>query len=143
MTLTIIGLGRSMIVFAEESNPQILNLESLNKNPSKKELQVNLARLVHVRSLAASCAACHGTNGNSSANAAKLAGIDKSYFVTQMQAFQSGERVATVMRHNAKGLNSQEIADLAEYFSVQIPHSPVALPTQHLASQKLSGKYAD
>lgn|GEM_PF-1003287 len=138
MMLTIIGLGCSMIVLAEESNPQVLNLEPSNKNPSKKELQDNLLRLVHVRSLAASCAACHGTNGNSLGNAAKLVGIDKTAFVTKMQAFKSGERAATVMHHHAKGLNPQEITDLAEYFSIQIPHQAVSL-----SSQKLSEKYAD
>ncbi len=112
-----------MVVLAEESKPEASDAATKN---------------VHVRSLAASCAACHGTNGNSSGNAAKLAGIDKTAFVTKMQAFKSGERAATVMHHHAKGLNSQEITDLAEYFSVQIPHQAVSL-----SSQKLSEKYAD
>jgi cytochrome c553 len=87
---------------------------------------------VHTRSLAASCAACHGTNGNSSGNAAKLAGIDSAYFVAQMQAFKSGERASTVMHRHAKGLTPQEISNLAEYFSTQIPTKPTALPSQKL-----------
>ncbi|HSI38563.1 MAG TPA: c-type cytochrome [Methylotenera sp.] len=98
------------------------------------EPQTNIAGQVHTRSLAASCAACHGTNGNSSGNAAKLAGIDSAYFIAQMQAFKSGERASTVMHRHAKGLTPQEIANLAEYFSVQVPSKPSALPSQKLSS---------
>ena len=97
------------------------------------EPQANINGQVHIRSLAASCAACHGTNGNSSGNAAKLAGMGKVYFVTQMQAFKSGERASTVMHRHVKGLNPQEISDLAEYFSAQVPHQPSALPSQKLS----------
>lgn len=97
------------------------------------EPQANIAGQVHTRSLAASCAACHGTNGNSSGSSAKLAGIDSAYFVTQMQAFKSGERASTVMHRHAKGLTSQEIANLAEYFSAQVPSKPSALPSQKLS----------
>ncbi len=83
----------------------------------------------HIRALAASCAACHGTNGNSvignsiaSNNPSllhHLAGIDPSYFASQMLAFKSGARKATVMHHHAKGLNDDEINLLAVYFSKQ------------------------
>ena len=86
---------------------------------------------LHIRTLAASCAACHGTNGNAvfggnavlSGNAlagnAILAGMDKNYFVTQMLAFKNGDRQATVMHRHAKGLQVDEISQLAEYFSGQ------------------------
>lgn len=133
MMLAVIGLDRPMTVIADESN-----LEYLNKDSTNIESRDKLARHVHVRSLAASCAACHGTNGNSTGKAAKLAGMDKAKFLTQMQAFKSGERAATVMHRHAKGLNSQEIDDLATYFSTQTPRQPAALP-----SQKLSEKYAN
>ncbi len=102
------------------------------------EAKDNLARHVHIRSLAASCAACHGTNGNSVGKAARLAGMDKADFLTKILAFKSGEREATVMHRHAKGLNAQEIVDLADYFSAQIPHQPASLP-----SEKLSEKVAN
>lgn len=73
----------------------------------------------HLRVLAASCAACHGTNGNSVSGTPVLAGLEKSYFVLQMQAFRSGERSATVMHRHAKGLTVDEIDQLATYFSQQ------------------------
>lgn len=86
----------------------------------------------HVRSLAASCAACHGTNGNSVGHSAKLAGIEKSDFLTKMVAFKLGERKATVMNKHAKGLNAHEIETLAIYFSTQTPLQPTNLTSQVL-----------
>lgn len=108
--------------------------------------QNNLSNTVHIRTLAASCAACHGTNGNAvssnavSGNAANnnfvLAGIDGQYFVAQMLAFKNGNRPATVMHHHAKGLNEDEINLLAIYFSQQkrLPSQapkPQTLKTSH------------
>ena len=93
---------------------------------------------VHIRSLAASCAACHGTQGNavlihnSSDSIPALAGISKADTVTKLQAFKSGERSATVMHRHAKGLTADEITALAEYFSMQVPHSPINLKPQKL-----------
>jgi cytochrome subunit of sulfide dehydrogenase len=73
-----------------------------------------------VRSLAANCAACHGTNGNSAGGAvAGLAGLDKDYFVNQMKLFKEGKREATLMHQIAKGYSDAEISALAGYFSTQ------------------------
>ncbi len=76
---------------------------------------------LHIRTLAASCAACHGSNGNALAGNAILAGMDKNYFTAQMLAFKSGAKPATVMHRHAKGLQVGEINQLAEYFSAQKP----------------------
>lgn len=73
----------------------------------------------HIRSLAASCAACHGTNGNSARITPTLAGLETTYFITQMLAFMNGQITSTVMHHHAKGLNAEEIHQLAVYFSQQ------------------------
>jgi len=73
----------------------------------------------HIQVLASSCAACHGTNGNSLGSMPVLAGLDAGYFIKQMMAFQSGERASTVMHHHAKGLTQEEIGLLAEHFSRQ------------------------
>ena len=96
------------------------------------------ANNVHIRSLAASCAACHGTQGNAvsiSNNADStpaLAGVSKADMIAKLQAFKSGERSATVMHRHAKGLTADEITALAEYFSMQVPRSPVTLQPQKL-----------
>ena len=74
---------------------------------------------LHTRTLAASCAACHGSNGNALAGNAVLAGMDQSYFISQMLAFKNGDRPATVMNRHAKGLQVDEINGLAAYFAAQ------------------------
>ena len=72
------------------------------------------------RALAANCAACHGTNGNSAGGAVPgLARANKDYFVTQMKAFREGKRDATVMHQIAKGYSDAEIAALADFFAAQ------------------------
>ncbi|MCY7387975.1 MAG: c-type cytochrome [Burkholderiales bacterium] len=79
----------------------------------------NLTQL-GVRALAANCAACHGTNGNSAGGAIPgLAGSNKEYFVLQMKAFKEGKREATVMHQIAKGYSEAEIAVIADFFSAQ------------------------
>ena len=71
------------------------------------------------RSLAATCAACHGTDGKSVGGTAVLAGMNKTEFIKQMAAFKSGQRKATVMHQHAKGYNDEEIEKMAVYFSTQ------------------------
>lgn len=89
---------------------------------------------LHTRSLAASCAACHGTNGNSaSGNTPTIASMDKATFVSRVLAFKSGERPATVMHRHAKGLTNQEVNDLAEYFSQQSRQTVRVVPPQQLS----------
>jgi sulfide dehydrogenase cytochrome subunit len=73
----------------------------------------------HLRVLAATCAACHGTNGNSVGGTPVLAGLAPDYFIKQMRAFRSGELASTVMHRHAKGLTEAEIRQLADYFSRQ------------------------
>lgn len=86
-----------------------------------------LAEDIHVRTLAASCAACHGPGGNSVGGTPVLAGLDRTHFVAQMQAFRGGARPATVMHHHARGLNDEEIRLLADYFAAQ-PRQAVQPP---------------
>lgn len=81
----------------------------------------------HVRVLAASCAACHGSNGNSVGSTPVLAGMARHQFLERMQGFRDGSRNSTVMHHHAKGLMPEEITQLADYFSVQ-PRVPGAVP---------------
>ena len=71
------------------------------------------------RSLVATCAACHGTDGKSVGGTAVLAGMNKAEFIKQMAAFKSGQRKATVMHQHATGYNDEEIEKMATYFSTQ------------------------
>lgn len=85
----------------------------------------------HIQILAASCAACHGPNGNSAGTTPTLAGLEHDYFVLQMNAFRNGERSATVMQRHAKGLTPDEIELLAQYFSQQ-KRMPAASPPSQI-----------
>ena len=70
------------------------------------------------RSLAATCANCHGTDGRSvTKEMASLAGLPKDYLVAQMKAFRDGARPATVMPQIAKGYSDAQIELLADYLS--------------------------
>lgn len=80
---------------------------------------VDAAVDAHSRNLAASCAACHGTNGHNVGGAPALAGMDKALFVNQMKEFKSGARAATVMHHHAKGYSDEEFEKLADFFAAQ------------------------
>ena len=68
----------------------------------------------------ATCMACHGADGNSlNPLWPKLAGQHVSYFVQQIKAFQSKERHDTVMTGMAMPLSSQDMYNLAAFFSTQ------------------------
>lgn len=74
-----------------------------------------------VRSLAAGCAACHGTAGKPAqgSSVAGLAGRSKEDMIQIMAQYKSGQRPATVMHQIAKGYTDAEIAAMAEHFSKQ------------------------
>jgi cytochrome subunit of sulfide dehydrogenase len=73
-----------------------------------------------VRSMAATCSACHGTNGVSAGGAiVGLAGMNKEYFVTQMKLFREGKREATLMHQIARGYTDAETNAMADYFAAQ------------------------
>lgn len=76
---------------------------------------------LYARSLAASCANCHGTSGKVVAGSTvpSLAGMDKTYFVGQMKSFKDGTRSATLMHQISKGFNDTQIESMANYFAAQ------------------------
>lgn len=73
--------------------------------------------------LAATCAACHGTDGRVPAGSAmpSLAGRPAPWLIEQMQAFKSGARPATVMHQIARGYSEAQIAQIAAFFASQQP----------------------
>ena len=76
---------------------------------------------LYVKSLAATCANCHGTNGRAveGSSVVSIAGLDKAYMVTQMKAFKAGTRPATIMHQLSKGYSDAQIETLATYFAAQ------------------------
>jgi cytochrome c553 len=73
----------------------------------------------HVRSWAASCAACHGTDGRSLPGMESLAGANKDDMVKKMLDFKSGRKPATLMHQLAKGYSDEQIVAIAGYFAAQ------------------------
>jgi cytochrome c553 len=74
------------------------------------------------RAKSATCAACHGADGNSvSPEWPSLAGQHPNYIVRQLQAFKNGERQNVTMMPFAQMLTEQDMLDVAAYFAVQKP----------------------
>jgi len=70
------------------------------------------------RTLAATCAACHGTNGRSATQElASLAGLPREHIASQMRAFRDGLRPATIMPQIARGYRDEQIDLIADFFA--------------------------
>lgn len=70
---------------------------------------------------AASCAACHGTDGATlGSDVPGLAGRDAEQLYRALVEFKAGQRpAATVMHQHAKGYTDDELRRIAQYFSRQ------------------------
>ncbi len=81
------------------------------------------AQKLYTRSVAATCANCHGTDGRAQDDATVpgLVGLSADHIVTQMDAFRKGERSATIMHQIAKGFSEEQTRQLADYFASQQP----------------------
>ncbi len=78
---------------------------------------------------AITCAACHGTDGNSvNPEWPSLAGQHESYLASSLQTFRSGERQNVLMSAMATTLSDQDIADLAAFYAAQQPAQALADP---------------
>jgi cytochrome c553 len=74
------------------------------------------------RTKSATCAACHGVDGNSvTADWPSLAGQHPEYIARQLKAFKTGERKSVTMMPFAQMLSDQDVADVAAYFAAQKP----------------------
>ncbi|MBA3563024.1 MAG: c-type cytochrome [Gammaproteobacteria bacterium] len=77
----------------------------------------------------ATCAACHGADGNSfNPEWPSLAGQHAEYIVQQLEAYQSGARQDVLMTSQAQGLSEQDMRDLAAYYTRHIPQLRTADP---------------
>jgi len=90
------------------------------------------------KTLAASCAACHGSDGNSSNPIwPSLAGQHELYIERQLKLFKNGLRASTMMGPMVAGLQEQDMADIAAYFSSQKPKLLAADPDLVELGQKI------
>ena len=74
---------------------------------------------LHGKRLAeAYCAACHGSDGNSTdPSIPKLAGQDPAYLLAQLRAFKSGARQSDIMAGPVSALADAQLRELADYYS--------------------------
>jgi sulfide dehydrogenase cytochrome subunit len=71
---------------------------------------------------AASCAACHGTDGRAQVAAVPLAGRDAELTYRALIELKSGQRpAATVMHQHAKGYTDDELKRIAAFFATVKP----------------------
>ena len=73
------------------------------------------------RNLAATCANCHGTNGQSSGEVKSLAGQPAASIVATFNGYKAGTIPATVMHQIAKGYTDEQIRLIAGYLAAQQP----------------------
>ena len=74
---------------------------------------------LQVRSWAAACFNCHGTNGKAEAGNEALAGVNKDDIVKKMMDFKAGRKPATIMHQLSKGYSDDQIVAIAGYFAAQ------------------------
>jgi len=85
--------------------------------PGAHAQDANLAR-----NLAATCANCHGTNGNVRGKDVKpLAGVAAEKILAQIADFKSGAQPATIMHQIGKGYTDEQLKLIAAYFAAQKP----------------------
>ena len=73
------------------------------------------------RNLAATCANCHGTNGNAIPGSGldSLAGVEKAKTLQKLADFKSGVKPASIMHQIAKGYTDEQLDLIATYFAKQ------------------------
>lgn len=73
------------------------------------------------RNLAATCANCHGTNGQALKGSGMdaLAGMEKAKILQKLADFKSGDKPASIMHQISKGYTDAQLDLIATYFAAQ------------------------
>ena len=71
------------------------------------------------RNLAATCANCHGTNGQARGDMKPLAGLSAEKTLAAVADYKSGAQPATIMHQIAKGYTDEQMRLIAGYFAAQ------------------------
>jgi sulfide dehydrogenase cytochrome subunit len=107
----------------------------------------SLATPTSAISLANTCSACHGTDGNSKGPATPIiAGLSAEYIKEAMKDYQTEDgRNSTIMSRIAKGYSQSEITLMADYFSQQTMHRKEQIVDKKQANigRKLHKKYCE
>jgi sulfide dehydrogenase cytochrome subunit len=72
------------------------------------------------RTWAATCAACHGSDGKAQGAIPSISGRDAEQLYRTLLEFKNGQRpTATVMHQHAKGYTDDELRRIAQAFAAQ------------------------
>lgn len=91
---------------------------ALSMSPSLAQAQ-GFDPQLQARSLAATCANCHGTHGQARGDMKPLAGMPAEKMLAALADFKSGAQPATVMHQIAKGYTEEQLQLVAAYFAAQ------------------------
>jgi cytochrome c553 len=96
--------------------PTVAALSLLAATGAAQAADPNLAR-----NLAATCANCHGTNGNARGEMKQLAGVSAEKIIAAFNDYKSGNQPATIMHQISKGYTDEQVKLVAAYFAAQKP----------------------
>ncbi|QXL84603.1 c-type cytochrome [Comamonas sp. NLF-1-9] len=74
---------------------------------------------LQVRSWAAGCANCHGTDGHALKGMPPLAGKNQADMTDKLLAYKNGSAPSTIMQQLAKGYTDEQLSAIAGYFAAQ------------------------
>ena len=117
LVTTAVGAAYGSIACAQEAAPaaQGAPAEAAAKPAAQGSVDAGRAK-------SATCAACHGVDGNSvTPDWPSLAGQHPEYIAHQLKAFKSGDRKSVTMLPFAQMLSDQDVLDVAAYFAAQKP----------------------
>ena len=103
MTLTRIALAAVVLAFAAPA------------------ISAPTGNIAAGKTKSATCAACHGVDGNKSIDNAHplIGGQYPEYLAKALHEYKSGKRKNAIMAGQAAALSEQDIADLTAYFGSQ------------------------
>ena len=110
------NLPRPARIGLRRASPLILTLSLLLATSTAWSADPQRLR---TRALAATCAQCHGTDGRAVEGEAmvRLAGQPKDALMTQLLAFRTGQRPATIMHQITRGYSQAQLDEVATYFA--------------------------
>lgn len=94
----------------------LILLSPLMGMPLAAKADPNLAR-----NLAATCANCHGTNGQARGDMKPIAGMSADKMLAMLEDYRSGNQPATIMHQIVKGYTPEQLRLIAGYFAAQPP----------------------
>ena len=73
------------------------------------------------RNLAATCANCHGTNGQARGEMKPLAGLTAEKIIAMVNDYRNGNQPASIMHQISKGYTDEQLKLIANWFAAQKP----------------------